>query len=478
MNLTVKELIEVCNGEICLQTSDSEQKVTSVVIDSRRVTKNGVFFATVGAKVDGHSFISQVFEQGAILVVGTKRPEEICREYGSSTDGWKNYVVVADVFGTLKAVAEYYRQKLTIPVVGITGSVGKTSTKEFIAGVLSQKFNVLKTEGNYNNEIGVPLTLLRITEETEAAVVEMGISDFGEMHRLSKMARPTICVMTNIGQCHLEKLGDRDGVLRAKSEIFDFMAEDGIVCVNRDDDKLCHNPYAKDKTVLGFGLSSGDSFATNIVSRGLWGSDATIHLKGTEGFEEIEVSVPLPGRHMVINATAAALVGQVLGLSTNEIANGIRSVAAISGRNNLIPLGKLTLIDDCYNANPASMRAALDLLQMADNRKIAILGDMFELGENSDECHAQIGAYAVESGVDCLICIGANAAHMYRSACQKVEEQKASPTLRYFETREQFLKALQEQGNTLLPEESTVLLKASHGMKFTEILDTLRNPRA
>ncbi len=474
MDLTLYEIGKACGGDLVLTGAEGSAKVSSVELDSRKVTEGGVFLATVGERVDGHRFIGDVFAKGASLVITEKTPKQVEQEHGVPVSAWGSYVLVQDSFQTLKDIGEFYRSKLTIPVVGITGSVGKTSTKEFIAGVLSEKYCVLKTEGNYNNEIGVPLTLLRIRPEHEAAVVEMGISDFGEMHRLSKMVRPNICVITNIGQCHLENLGDRDGVLKAKTEIFDFMAADGEVCLNGEDDKLRTVTDVNGKKTHFFGLGEfpEEVYAHDIESKGLWGSEAVLHMEGDEIVtEEIRIAVPLPGIHMVTNAAAAACVARLLGLGSEQITEGIRKLSAIGGRNNLIRLPHYTLIDDCYNANPVSMKAAIDLLTMADTEKVAILGDMFELGENSDAMHASVGAYAAQQGVERIYCVGENSRHMYEAALEQADETQ---TILYFETREQILKAFLEEKKELIPEGCTVLIKASHGMVFTEILDYLK----
>lgn len=480
MELSIAEIAQACKGKLCLGGVNIDRCVTSVVLDSRKVTMDGVFVATVGERVDGHKFISEVFTKGVGLVIASKMPEEVCAEHGLTTKDWKSYLVVEDPFAALKEIAEYYRSKLTIPIVGITGSVGKTSTKEFIAGVLSEKYKVLKTEGNFNNEVGVPLTLLRIRKEHEAAVVEMGISEFGEMHRLSKMVRPNICVITNIGQCHLENLKTRDGILQAKTEIFDFMDPNGEVCLNGEDDKLCMIKEVQGKAVHYFGMEpvgAGENpvevYASDVESKGLWGSDALLHMKSPDGVGEgsFKVQVPLPGRHMVLNAAAAACVARLLGLNKEQITVGISKVAAVSGRTNLIRLPEYTLIDDCYNASPASMKAALDLLGMADTAKVAILGDMFELGANSDAMHAEVGAYAVTSGVDTLVCVGVNSRHMYEAAKNQAEEQQK---VLYFATRQELLTELTEKKWELIPQDATILLKASHGMQFAEVLEKLK----
>lgn len=476
MNLTIGQIEAVCGGRLEVRVEKAEDmnairalQVGSVTLDSRQVTENGVFVATVGERVDGHKFIPEVFAKGAGLVITEKLPEQVQAQHGVAADKWGSYLLVKDSFQALKDIAGYYRSTLSIPVVGITGSVGKTSTKELIAAVLSEKYRVLKTEGNYNNEIGVPLTLLRIRGEHQAAVVEMGISDFGEMHRLSKMVRPNVCVITNIGQCHLENLGTRDGILKAKSEIFDFMDEEGSVCLNGEDDKLCTVTEVKGRKTHFFGLGDNpeeEVYASDIVSHGLWGSDALLHISG----QETKAHIPLPGRHMVLNASAAACVGSLLGLSAGQIAEGIGKVEAVSGRNNLIRLPHYTLIDDCYNANPVSMRAAIDLLAMADGEKTAILGDMFELGENSDAMHAQAGAYAACKEIDRIYCVGEHSRHMYEGAKKEVSEKQR---LQYFPNRETLLKAIELERENLIPKGNTVLIKASHGMQFTDIVHTL-----
>lgn len=474
MNLSINEIAAACNGELHLQESESgDSCIDSLVIDSRIVTEGGAFLATVGERVDGHKFISQTFEKGIRLAITSKKPEQVEAETKVDCSHWGSYLLVEDTLLALKQIAEAYREKLQIPVVGITGSVGKTSTKEFIAGVLAQKYNVLKTDGNFNNEIGVPLTLLRIKPEHTAAVVEMGISDFGEMHRLSKMVKPDICVITNIGQCHLENLKTRDGILQAKSEIFDYMSEQGEICLNGEDDKLSTIQEIKGHKPHFFGFGGNDAeevVAENIISHGLLGSEAELLVreKDTAEIERFKISVPLPGKHMVLNAAAACCTARLLGLTDQEIAEGIRTVQPVSGRNNLIQTKEYLLIDDCYNANPGSMKAAIDLLAMADTVKVAILGDMFELGDNTDALHAEVGRYAAESDLDELICVGENARYMYEAA-------KGAAKVLYFESRDALLEALQAKKEALLPKGCTVLLKASHGMEFTKVLEFLKN---
>ncbi len=466
------EAVEAGNSLAAVQAAEA----AGVVLDSRQVEKGFVFIATRGERVDGHRFIPEVFEKGALGVVCERLPEKPAGPC----------ILVEDSFQALQRLGEFYRSLLPVTVVGITGSVGKTSTKEFVASVLAQRLRVHKTRGNYNNEVGVPLTVLSMPEDTQAAVLEMGINHFGEMRRLSRIARPDICVMTNIGQCHLEFLGSREGILKAKSEIFEYMKEEGFVCVNGDDDMLSSIQEVKGRRPVRFGLGDGaqnDLYATNVKSLGLLGSEAVIHVRPSAFSEEMlladplsarekengelsfPVRIPLPGVHMVYNALAAAAVGLRLGLTVQEITRGIAQVEGVSGRSHIVKAGDKLLIDDCYNANPVSMEAAIDLLTQAEGRRVAVLGDMFELGEEEKALHARVGRYAAEHGVDCLICAGELSRFIYEEA------QRAGGLggLYYFEDRDSLLARLQE---LLLPGD-TVLIKASHGMGFSQVVEHL-----
>lgn len=372
------------------------------------------------------------------------------------------YILVESSLQAIKDIAEFYRKQLDMKVVGITGSVGKTSTKEMIASVLSEKYRVLKTLGNFNNELGLPLTVFRLREEDEIAVLEMGISNFGEMHRLSKIARPDICVMTNIGQCHLEFLGDRDGVLRAKSEIFDYIAEDGTIILNGDDDKLATLHDVKGITPVFFGINSDRKiYATNIHSLGLKGIACTICTE--QG--DFDVTIPIPGYHMVYNALAGTAVGLSLGMTTEEIKRGIEKLESLSGRFHIIETGEYTVVDDCYNANPVSMKASLKVLHDALGRKVAILGDMGELGENEKQLHEEVGAEAGKQDIQLLICVGTLSAHMAMSA----KETNPQMQVVHMDTLEEALEAIPK----LLQKEDTILVKASHFMHFEKIVEVL-----
>lgn len=459
-NLSLRTAAAGCGGKLNAKPEVLDQELKGVVIDSRKAEPGFLFIAAKGERVDGHDFIAGVMEKGAAGVVCEKRPE----------DPGIPYILVEDSYQALRDIAAFYREQLPVKVIGITGSVGKTSTKEFVASVLARKLSVHKTEGNFNNEIGLPLTVLQIREEHEAAVVEMGISHFGEMHRLSEIAKPDVCVLTNIGQSHLEFLGTREGILKAKSEIFDFAAPGASVCINGDDDMLAGIRDVKGKRPIRFGLdTSNDIYADSIVNQGLFGSRATIHTPQS-GFE---VSVPLPGEHMLYNALAATAVGKLFGLTNEQIAEGIAQVKPVGGRSHIIRGGEYTVIDDCYNANPVSMEAALDLLNTALTRRVAILGDMFELGENSDALHERVGKYAVEQGTDLIVCVGNEAKHMYEAGEELRRKKGGRSQLRYFPTKEELHLCLPG----LLKKGDTVLVKASNGMGFGSIVESLRDTR-
>lgn len=448
-NMTVSAIAKACGGQVVGLPEEQKQiEAAGVVLDSRQVEKDYIFIATKGEKVDGHSFIPQVMEKGALACVCETLPDPVTGPC----------ILVEDSFAALRAIAKYYREQLDITMIGITGSVGKTSTKEFVAGVLGKSFSVLKTEKNYNNEVGVPLTLLKIREEHQVAVLEMGINHFGEMHRLSEMVQPDYCIFTNIGPCHLEHLGDLNGVLRAKSEIFDFQKKDGKIFVNGDDDKLVTLKEKKKGQLITYGCKgNNDIYSKDLSIEGLQGSTFSV-----EGMVSMpQVRIPLPGEHMVYNALVAIAVAHSLGMKEEDIAKGLASVEGVGGRSHVISFTDYTVIDDCYNANPVSMRAALDLLATAKTRKVAILGDMFELGENERMLHSLIGTYAMDR-VDVLIAIGELSKEMADAAKEHCYNQEVY----YFPTKDVAMQTLFQ----LLKPQDTILLKASHGMEFTSIL--------
>lgn len=452
--LTLAQIAEACGGTLIGGNEAKEYTVTGVVIDSRRVKAGDLFVAIPGEKVDGHKFIPDVLKKGAYAL----------SQQRLDVDG--AYILVEDTITAMKRLARFYRNTLDIKVVGITGSVGKTSTKEMIASVLGTKFRVHKTQGNFNNGIGLPLTIFQIEKEHQVAVLEMGISEFGEMHELADMAQPDIMVITNIGLCHLENLKTRDGILKAKTESFAHLKPDGVVILNGDDDKLSTVEQVAGRKPVFYGIKGRNLCETSVCAdavteHGLEGMTAEFHTP--QG--DMEVFIPIPGEHNVYNALAATCVAEQLGLSMDEIKCGIAAASTISGRTNLIHTKGMTVIDDCYNANPVSMKASLDVLSKAGGRKIAVLGDMGELGEDEKQLHYEVGTYAGTLPIDLLFCVGTLSGKLAEGA----KKQNPTLTVKHYATREE----MTEELLATVKEGDTVLVKASHFMEFPKVVAAL-----
>lgn len=452
--LTLAQIAEACGGTLIGGNEAKEYTVTGVEIDSRRVKAGDLFVAIPGEKVDGHKFIPDVLKKGAYAL----------SQQSLDVDG--TYILVEDTVTAMKRLARFYRNTLDIKVVGITGSVGKTSTKEMIASVLGTKFRVHKTQGNFNNGIGLPLTIFQIEKEHQVAVLEMGISEFGEMHELADMAQPDIMVITNIGLCHLENLKTRDGILKAKTESFAHLKPDGVVILNGDDDKLSTVEKVAGRKPVFYGIKGRNLCETSVCAdavteHGLEGMTAEFHTP--QG--DMEVFIPIPGEHNVYNALAATCVAEQLGLSMDEIKCGIAAASTISGRANLIHTKGMTVIDDCYNANPVSMKASLDVLSKAGGRKIAVLGDMGELGEDEQQLHYEVGTYAGTLPIDLLFCVGTLSGKLAEGA----KKQNPALTVKHYGTREE----MTEELLATVKEGDAVLVKASHFMEFPKVVAAL-----
>ena len=451
-NMTLAHITEVCGGIYFGPEEKKTAEVTDIVTDSRKAGEGSLFVAIPGERVDGHKFIPNVASQGALAVISEQKLETPpCP-----------YILVKDSMEAIKAMAEYYMQQLNIPVVGITGSVGKTSTKEMIASVLAQKYHVHKTLGNFNNEWGLPITIFDMPEDTEVAVLEMGVNHFGEMRRLSSVASPDICVITNIGIAHLEFFKTREGILQEKSQMIQDMKNGGSIILNGDDDLLSKMSPVKGVTPVFFGMGDNCAFrADNIEPQGLRGTSCTITLKDGSSFNCL---VPVPGIHMVSNAVAGAAVGYTLGLTADEIKAGIESLPSIPGRNHIIETDHMIILDDCYNANPISMKASIDVLNMAIGRKVAVLGNMGELGDTAEALHAEVGTYAAEQNVDLVCGIG----DLTRSLVEEASKGANTEAL-WFADNESFIQAIPD----IIKDGDNVLVKASHGMNFPQIVHAL-----
>ena len=457
-NMTLEHVAQVVSGQLILPEGSEDlakKEIQGAVNDNRKVEKDFLFIPMVGARVDGHDFIADAFSKGALASLSERKLDSMPGPY----------IIVEDTKIALKQIATEYRMQLSIPVVGVIGSVGKTSTKEMLTSVLETKYRVLKTEGNFNNEIGLPLTICRIKDEHEVAVVEMGISDFGEMHRLGDMAKPNYVVMTNIGQCHLEFLKNRDGILKAKTEVFEHMPKDGVVILNGDDDKLIDADTLGLKKIF-YGLNGQEVSATEVRAEGMTGTKTTINLFG----DVFEATIPLPGTHNVMNALAAAAVGNSLGLTKEEIKRGLEHASTIAGRNNIIEVRGVTVIDDCYNANPVSMKASIEVLGKAPGRTIAILGDMGELGADERQLHYEIGQTLEDNHIGYVFTVGDLSEEINKSLGQK----NSSCMAHHYSDVDTMLSDLLP----IIRGGDTILVKASHFMNFPAVVDAIKTKLA
>ncbi|MGB4215944.1 MAG: UDP-N-acetylmuramoyl-tripeptide--D-alanyl-D-alanine ligase, partial [Thermacetogeniaceae bacterium] len=375
-----------------LEKGSSQVEITGVSIDSRKVRPGDLFFAFSGEHVDGHDYIEDAFQRGAAAAV-ISHPVDCQQD--------KPLIRVSDPLQALQALARGYRSLFNIPVVAVTGSTGKTTTKDLIAGVLGSKMAVIKTEGNYNNELGLPLTLLNLDDQHQAAVLEMAMRGPGQIAELCEISHPLVGVITNIGKTHLELLGSQEAIAEAKGELLSSLPIDGCAVLNADDPWQVKLASRVRGELIYYGTDSMCQIrATDIRLRGLEGVDFKLHTPSGEA----DCFLPLPGAHNVANALAAAAVGYRFSLTAEEIAAGLTS-ASLTGMRLDVKAGirDTKIIDDSYNASPASTTAALELLAAVDgNRKIAVLGDMYELGEETISGHREVGEKAALLSIDCL----------------------------------------------------------------------------
>ncbi len=445
-DMTLIRAARACGGKLCGEYRE-DTELGKIVIDSRAVEPGDLFVAYKGERADGHDFIAAAFDRGAACCLAERIPEGERRPI----------LLVESVQQALEQIAADYRAGLELPLVGITGSVGKTSAKEMIASVLERRFRVLKTDKNLNNQIGVPMTISRIEPEHQIAVVEMGISGFGEMRTLARIARPNIAVYTVIGHAHLEFLHDRQGVLRAKTEMLEEMEDSGVVLVNGDDD-LLRDLKCRQK-LLRFGLGENCEIRAEGIRL-----DEHCHTfcSIVQGERRIPVTIPAFGKHMVYAALEGAAVGMLLGLSDREIAEGIARYETVGRRSAVTETGRITLIDDSYNANPDSVRCGVDSLCRLPGRKVCILGNMLELGSREREMHREVGAYAAEQGVDLVLCSGLLSAEIAAGAGSRGV---------WYPSREELIADLPRR---ILPGDR-VLVKASRGSRFEEVAEALKS---
>ena len=458
--ITVKNILEVTDGELIIGNQEQTCKVFSK--DTRIINPGDVYIGIRGEAFDGSKFWKEAFEKGAscVIVENIDFEEENLEKYKGKT-----IIKVKNTLEALYNIARFKRESYNIPVIAITGSVGKTSTKDIIANVVSQKFKTLKTIGNNNNNIGLPFTILRLEDE-EAMVLEMGMNHLGEIALLTSIAKPDICVITNIGTSHIGNLGSRENILKAKLEILEGN-KDPIVIINNDND-LLHKWYEENKNkfqIKTFGINNKSNImAKNIVLEKEKSTyDCILNKK------EYKINVPVGGEHFVLNSLCASLVGETLNIQPEKILKGIESFELTKRRMDITVLSNgVKIINDAYNASFESVQASLKYLsEFKENRKIAVLGDMFELGNYAEELHKNLGKEVVKNQIDILICAGENAEYI---AKQAEIEGMSKEKIYYFTDKEEIIKVIKK----ILDKDDVVLFKASNGMKFFDLVEEIK----
>ncbi len=433
-----------------LPQMQAQATLADVCTDTRKIQPGSLFVCLRGERFDGHTFAPQAAQLGAAALL-----------VDHPVDADVPQLVVTDTGKALLQLAGWYRRRFRLPVVGLTGSVGKTTTKEFIALVLGAKYNTLKTQGNLNNEIGVPQMLFRLEDSHTAAVIEMGMNHFGEISRLTRAVAPTVGLITNIGVSHIENLGSRAGILQAKLEILEGMAPDAPLIVNADNDML-RTVKLGDRPLLTFAIDdqSADFTATDIAEQGSTTTFTVHHSTFTQ-----PVTIPTVGIHNVYNALAAMAVGYATGVDPAAAAAALANYVPAGMRQNLVQVGGVQVIEDCYNASPDSMRAALQTLgKLPVHRRYAVLGAMLELGDYAKEAHTQVGKMAAENGIDGVLAYGADAAYIVEAA-----KQAGLENARLFDTKEALAQALAQQ----VQSGDGVLFKGSRGMHLEDVMHTV-----
>lgn len=442
--LRVSEIAKVCGGEFNIDT-----EITSVAIDTRKIEKGCLFICIKGERFDAHRFIDEAFEKGAAAVMIS---EDVKID--------KPYIKVDDTAKQMLSLAGYYRSKFDIPIVALTGSVGKTTTKEFTHLVVNSKYKAIKTLGNLNNEIGLPQMLFMLDSSTEAAVIEMGMNHFGEIHRLSTATQPTVGIITNIGVSHIENLGSREGILEAKLEILDGLKKGAPLLLNGDND-LLSTVKNDDYKIYFYAVDNDADFKAVDIKENPNTTSFTVQYFG----KEQKITIPAIGKHNVYNAIAAFAVGILLDIDAETAADALKNYEPSGMRQKVVEINGITSIEDCYNASPDSMKAGITTLAgIQACKKIAVLSDMLELGEYSEQAHYDVGTMAAENKIDYLLCVGSDAKYIVDGARDNgllnayLFDSKQSLTDKLFE--------IAEKGDA-------VLFKASRGMKLEEVISEI-----
>ena len=443
--MKVYEIVEATRGILVSGNKDDEINFFSQ--DSRQMTNGGMYIPLKGERFDGHNFIESAFQTGAQAIISEKNVN-----YED-----KIVIKVKDTHQALKDMASYLRSHRPVKVVGVTGSVGKTSTRDMVYSVVKQKYKTLKTEGNYNNEIGLPLTILRYHDE-EVLVLEMGMNHLQEMSRLSMIARPDIACITNVGTAHIGELGSRENILKAKLEIINGMKEGSTLIINQDNDML-QTVELPHLNVVRVGKGKEASIqASHIVLEETKSSFEVEY----QGKKEI-IEVPVQGEHNISNALIAIAVGIELNISLEDIKKGIQEFKLTKNRMDILEKNHKTVIDGTYNASVDSMKSSIDVLANYKKRKVAILADMLELGDYSQQLHEEVGSYVASKGIDILVCVGKEAKYIYQKARESMKD------VYYFESNQEVIARLDE----LLKEDDVILVKGSHSMNLKEVVEKI-----
>lgn len=453
--ITLAELLAAVGGRLLGDAPERSVRIDQVDTDSREIHPGSLFIPLVGERFDGHAYIGAALNAGAAGCLTAKEWENRRAD--------KFYIKVDDTERALGALAAWYKDSFSIPFIAVTGSVGKTTTKDMIAAVLGVRYKVLKTEGNHNNNIGMPLTILGLDHTYQMCVLEMGMDKFGEIDYLSGIVRPQVGIITNIGDAHIEKLGSRENIFKAKCELLPHMGKDSLLILNGDDEWLTSLRGRTEMETVFCGVGEGLEYRAVETE-----SDGVSHIccRMVTPRMDREVKIPALGAHMIYPSIIAAAVGERFGLTPEEIEQGIRRFVPTRMRMNILPRGDhITILDDTYNANPQSMRAAISALADAPTgHKAAILGDMLELGPFAPALHTGVGEYLGKAGIGCLVAVGELAEYIARGA-----EDSGVPEIYRCPDKAAAKRVL---GRLIRPD-TTILLKASRGMALEELSASL-----
>lgn len=461
-SIKINQILDWVDGNLINYNNNVETEffIDNISTDSRHINNGTLFIPLKGERFDGHDYILEAFDKGANVCLSHKNIH-LNDKYND-----KIVILVQNTETALKELAKNYLSMFKIPVIAVTGSVGKTSTKNMISTVLEQKYNVHKTKGNFNNHIGLPLTIFGVEKCHDMLIVEMGMNHFGEIKELSRIANPDIVVITMIGTSHIENLGSREGILKAKTEIFEHIKEDGIAVLNADDDLLYNYGINSDYNVKFFGIKNKrEYYAENISNPNL----TTVQSLVVSPDNTYEVILNVPGTYMLYNVLPAIIISEVFNIEKELVLNGIKKYQNENMRMSIENFNGIHIINDAYNASLDSMKSAIDVLDSTDygGKKVAILGDIFEAGEFSKSIHEEVGEYIINKNIDIVLCVGENSKYIF----SKINENENRILTQKYSSKEELFNEL----NKYIHENDVVLLKASRGMKFEQISDHIKN---